>query len=141
MAKRDSDTDIRKLLPDMKTILKHADPAYSERIYREAMDNPELDAAVAERDRALAEMEGREGPGESVPPAGATAAPAGEEVRVSAPSPWAKAAPAGDIDKSALPSASAPTAEAPAVAPPVTSPVLPEKAEQRGPAARRPLPK
>jgi hypothetical protein len=154
MAKRESDTDIRKFLPDLPSILKRADPAYGEKIYREAMDNPELDEAIAERDRAIAEMEGREGTNESVPPEMEAREATGESVppddeitaphvvgtRVSAPSPWATAAP-NAIDRSALPSATAPSAEVPGAAPPVTSPVQPRGAAQAQLSGRRKLPR
>jgi hypothetical protein len=127
--KRDSDTDIRKYMPDLATILKHADPAHSDRIYREAMDNPELDAAVAERDRQLAAMDGR-----SSAPSGTDGSPAAGDApaRVSAPSPWATSA-EHVVDKAALPSADLPKTEPP----PVTSPIPRRVARNR----RRALPR
>ncbi len=139
--KRDSDDDIRKYLPDLKTILRHADPAYSDEVLREAMDNPELDAALEERKRGLEALEqGRTSEagarhGELSTPPGV---PGAVPLRVSAPSPWAKAASGDAIDKSALPSASAPKTDVPAAAP-VTSPIRPAN-EARPPKKRGALP-
>jgi hypothetical protein len=128
--KRDSETDIRKLMPDLATILKHADPAHSEQIYREAMDNPELDAAVAERDRQIAARDGRpSAPSRPEAPRGSDDSP----VRVSAPSPWATGPAGHAIHKAVLPSADAPKAEPL----PVTSPIPQRAARPR----RRALPR
>ncbi|WP_437894305.1 hypothetical protein [Sorangium sp. So ce124] len=45
MGARDDD-DIRKYMPDLKTIARTADPALAEERYREAINNPELDRAL-----------------------------------------------------------------------------------------------
>ena len=135
MSKRDrkSEDDIRKLLPDVATILRHADPAYSEKMLQEAMDNPELDAALEDRKRGLDALD-RE--------AQASADTATEgTVRVSAPSPWAHENAGGGIDKSALPSAAAPKVEVPAAAPPVTAPIRSAAMAERGGDGRRALPR
>ncbi|WP_437808703.1 hypothetical protein [Sorangium sp. So ce1078] len=47
MGARDDD-DIRKYMPDLKTIARTADPALAEERYREALNNPELDRALDE---------------------------------------------------------------------------------------------
>jgi hypothetical protein len=54
MAARDSDDDIRKYLPDLKTILREADPARAKEKLEKAQDNPELDAALAHAQRPSA---------------------------------------------------------------------------------------
>jgi hypothetical protein len=136
MGKRDSEDDIRYYLPDLATILKRADPARSDKNYREAMDNPELDAALAERRQRLGEDDGMTIPGPAAAN-GAVSMPEAQPARVSAPSPWAKAANELAIDKAALPSATAPKPEGPDAAPQMTAP----RAEATRPKRRRALPK
>lgn len=132
MGARDSDDDIRKYLPDLKAIRRAADPAYSDKMLQEALDNPELDAALVEM---------KQGASPSAPPGGsAPPTPEGSaEPQPSAPSPWTKGVlPSGDrIDQSALPSAAAPNAGA-AVAGRPRSPAA-ERTPARG--RRRGLPK
>src|SRR5690242_7124134 len=107
MGKRDSEDDIRNYLPDLATIVKRADPAYSEKLYREAMDNPELDQALAERKRWLEQHGGDEGDETTAnagarPSAGAVsadAAPTAAPTHISAPSPWTTSAGAEVIDR------------------------------------------
>lgn len=132
MGARDSDDDIRNYLPDLSTIMRKADPAYGEKILREAMDNPELDAALAERRK---ETSDGGDPAES-----AGKAPEAAKAGANAPSPWAKASSEEPIDRAALPSASAPKAQAAAVEPNGTSPIkiLSEKGAR--PQGRRTLP-
>jgi hypothetical protein len=48
MNARNSDDDLRNFMPDMAAIRRAADPAYAERKLREALNNPELDKALAE---------------------------------------------------------------------------------------------
>ncbi len=140
MARRDSDDDIRKLFPDLKTILRHADPAHAERMLREAQDNPELDEALAERERNRA-RESSDDLGERTTLSGtAGAAPVVAPRRGSAPSPWAKDPAEYVLDKAALPSANAPRSEKPAVAPPVTSRIVTAEARPAPVNGRRTLP-
>lgn len=142
MARRDSDDDIRKLFPDLKTILRHADPAHAERVLREAQDNPELDEALAERERNRA-SESSDDLGERTTLSGtAGTAPvvAPPPRRGSAPSPWAKDPAEYVLDKAALPSANAPRPEKPAAAPPVTSPITPADARPAPVNGRRTMP-
>jgi hypothetical protein len=134
MRKRDSEDDIRKYLPDVATILKRADPARSEQLYREAMDNPELDAALAERRQRLGEDADGEQGAEAMTLPGPVA-PTDQAARVSAPSPWAKGAGDVAIDKAALPSATAPKPQEAATVPRVAS------AEGKRPKRRRGPPK
>jgi len=149
---RPSDIDIRKLMPDLKTILKHADPEYSERIHREAMDNPELDAAIAARDKALAELEAQEDARRGTEEAEKGEDPLGVEgtrrvreaaapPRVSAPSLRGKGGVEDAIDPAVLPSANAQRTEA-ADGGAHATPEDPNADPARGrTASRRPLPR
>jgi len=107
--------DLRKYMPRISTIMRETDPRKMEERHRAALQDPALQAAIAER---------------------ADETPA--TPRVSAPSPWAKPG-AGEIDKAALPSAlmpAPPAATAPEGERPVTKPAV-AKAELRARALRR----
>jgi len=100
---RDSDVDPREIF-SLEAMLREADPKRRARKLRDALNNPRLDAALAEARAA------------GVPGLG-------EPVRDSAPSPWAKARPKlVRIDKADLPSASVMTASVPETPPAAVTP-------------------
>lgn len=72
MGARDSDDDIRKYLPDFKTIMREADPAHAEQKRQDALNNPELDQALADLKQGMTAGEKPfafpVGPAEAAPP-------------------------------------------------------------------------
>lgn len=115
MPARDSDDDIRKYMPDFKTILRTADPAVASETRRAALDAPEVAEVIAE---LREDNEVTLPVGVALPPrAGAAAASA---------SPWAAAAD-GAINKAVLPSSLAPNAAPPVVRD--SAEVTPKRAE------------
>ena len=103
MGAKDSYDDIRKYLPDLDAITRAADPALAEEKHRKAVDNPELDRALAELKRGLKEGEA---PFEFPVVPGWSTTEAANEAAWVAPSRWRGSAPA--VEKAALPSALAP---------------------------------
>jgi hypothetical protein len=128
MGARDSDDNIQKYLPDLATIRREADPAYAEKKLREALNNPELDAALAELKEELKEGE-HPFAFPSVPPVlkaqgGGAASTAGASTQaVAAPPP---------IEKGMLPSSFAPI-----VATPVVKPIAPAVVRRTVPSRKR----
>jgi hypothetical protein len=90
MTRSDSKIDLATYKPSVEDARRLADEEAAQERLKRALDNPALDAALAE----------------------VRAAPGKVRGRVSKPSPWAKGATPGSekIDKAALPSATAPTA-------------------------------
>jgi hypothetical protein len=105
MPTRDIDDDTHKYMPDLKTILRTADPKVAAATRRKALDAPEVAEAIAE----LREDS------EVTQPIGVGAAAAS----AASASPWSTMAGTGagaaGIDKAALPSALAPMAAPPVV--------------------------
>jgi hypothetical protein len=133
-ATRDSDTDLAKVFPDLKTMEREADPSRRRARLEQALNTPPVvDAALTILREGLKEGEDplyyqvppREREQES--PAGGAHGNDGD----AAPSPWST--PAGD----AVPKEMLPSASAPAAAPPTTgTPPVAEALRDRG--ARRP---
>lgn len=92
----DGDDDIRKYMPDLKTILRTADPAVAAEKRRAALDAPDVVEAIAKM---------REGEDEDVTPAMGVVPP------TTSTGPWTGSA-VGEIDKAMLPSSFAPRASA-----------------------------
>jgi hypothetical protein len=118
---RDSDDDLRKVLPDLATLNREADPTRRRAKLQDAMDNPQVDAALVLMRPGLK-------PGEDplyyqVPRRAEGEAPPG-------PSPWEAAR--SDVPAVALPSSHAPGAAPPVtVARPLPEPQRPQSALRR----------
>jgi hypothetical protein len=108
---RENDDEIRKYFPpDLATIIRHADPSAHEKARREAMEDPELQAAVAQV-REFRKREAQQADAETFADT-KPSAPEAPKGGVSASSPWAERGDGVVIDKAALPSSSGPKPEA-----------------------------
>ena len=88
---KSNDVELGEYFPDLEAIARDVDPARRARRLRSALDNPEIDEALAEARNSLARLD------RATPNRGSVA------------SPWAQQAPElGAIDKAALPSAMMP---------------------------------
>lgn len=97
----DGDDDIREYMPDLKTILRTADPVVAAEKRRAALDAPEVVEAIAMMREGEEEGQGAE---EVTPATGVLPPPMST-------SPWPGRA-VGEIDKALLPSSFAPKARA-----------------------------
>jgi hypothetical protein len=104
----DSKIDLDKYRPSPDTVRRVSDEAAAQQRLRQALDNPALDAALAEL------QGGAPAPGAPEVPV-AQAADAAPVLGPREASPWASGPGAGSVDAAALPSAMAPAA------PPVTA--------------------
>jgi hypothetical protein len=93
---RASDVELGEYFPDLETIVREVDPVRRAKKLRNAIDNPEIDEALAEARQSLARLD------RTTPNRGSVA------------SPWAQQTPElGAPDKAALPSALMPLAPVP----------------------------